>query len=44
MIDVTAAQAGDPDAFAAIMRQYKRLFYKVARQYLDNPDDMDDAV
>lgn len=44
MIDVTAAQAGDPNAFAAIMHQYRRLFYKIARQYLDNPDDMDDAV
>lgn len=41
---IRAAQAGDHEAFAALMRSHRRLLYFIATRYLDTQEDVDDAV
>ena len=41
---IHAAQAGDQQAFADLMKQHKRLMYHVAYQFLVIPEDVEVAL
>ena len=41
---ITAAQAGDTDAFSQLVRLYSRRIYRLAYSFLHNVDDASDIV